>query len=224
MRARPGAGIFRWRSRPGRAMLRPCRFASASSSTGMPAGFSRGRRDPAGQAAGAPALGLADGRAPLSRLPAAGGPRPALRGNDRWLGLAAWQNGAFKCAPRDRWCGWRPEQWRWWRTTPGSTAAMPCRSKPAFSRPAHARDDIPGVLQCTGSDDGRFPESALSSWRKEPMTALCKSCLAKRMTGAFFPRPSFRSFPFRQRIRWSNARRGIPSPRARKKDSRLKPS
>ena len=28
----------------------------------------------------------------------------------RWLGLAAWQNGAFKCAPRDRWAGWKPEQ------------------------------------------------------------------------------------------------------------------
>lgn len=29
---------------------------------------------------------------------------------DRWLGLAAWQNGAFKCAHRDRWAGWKPEQ------------------------------------------------------------------------------------------------------------------
>ncbi len=29
---------------------------------------------------------------------------------DRWLGLAAWQNGAFKCRPRDRWIGWRPER------------------------------------------------------------------------------------------------------------------
>ncbi|MYG27848.1 MAG: DUF4338 domain-containing protein [Boseongicola sp. SB0677_bin_26] len=29
---------------------------------------------------------------------------------DRWLGLAAWQNGAFKCAPRDRWAGWKPAQ------------------------------------------------------------------------------------------------------------------
>ncbi len=27
-----------------------------------------------------------------------------------WLGLAAWQNGAFKCAPRDQWTGWKPEQ------------------------------------------------------------------------------------------------------------------
>ncbi len=27
-----------------------------------------------------------------------------------WLGLAAWQNGAFKCAPRDRWIGWKPDQ------------------------------------------------------------------------------------------------------------------
>ncbi len=31
----------------------------------------------------------------------------------QWLGLAAWQNGAFKCQPRDRWCGWRKaEQFR----------------------------------------------------------------------------------------------------------------
>ena len=28
----------------------------------------------------------------------------------RWLGLAAWQNGAFKCQPRDGWIGWRPER------------------------------------------------------------------------------------------------------------------
>ena len=28
----------------------------------------------------------------------------------RWLGLAAWQSGAFKCRPRDRWIGWKPEQ------------------------------------------------------------------------------------------------------------------
>ena len=27
-----------------------------------------------------------------------------------WLGLAAWQNGAFKYAPRDRRTGWKPEQ------------------------------------------------------------------------------------------------------------------
>ncbi len=45
--------------------------------------FPVGRRDPAGQAAGAPAPGRADGRAPPSRLPAAGGPRPALRGGTR---------------------------------------------------------------------------------------------------------------------------------------------
>ena len=25
----------------------------------------------------------------------------------RWLALAGWQTGAFKCAPRDRWIGWR---------------------------------------------------------------------------------------------------------------------
>ncbi len=31
----------------------------------------------------------------------------------QWLGMAAWQNGAFKCRPRDRWCGWRQaEQFR----------------------------------------------------------------------------------------------------------------
>ena len=28
----------------------------------------------------------------------------------RWLDLAAWQNGAFKCGPRYRWAGWKPEQ------------------------------------------------------------------------------------------------------------------
>ena len=28
----------------------------------------------------------------------------------RWLGLAAWQNGAFTCAPGDRWVGWKPAQ------------------------------------------------------------------------------------------------------------------
>lgn len=32
----------------------------------------------------------------------------------RWLGLAAWQNGAFKCGARDRWTGGKPEQqFRW---------------------------------------------------------------------------------------------------------------
>ena len=41
---------------------------------------------------------------------AARGLRYVASFGDRWLGLAAWQNGAFKCAPRDRWCGWRPEQ------------------------------------------------------------------------------------------------------------------
>ncbi len=28
----------------------------------------------------------------------------------RWLALAGWQGGAFKCAPRDRWIGWKPAQ------------------------------------------------------------------------------------------------------------------
>ncbi len=28
----------------------------------------------------------------------------------RWLGLPAWQNGAFRCRPRDRWTGWRTKQ------------------------------------------------------------------------------------------------------------------
>ncbi len=28
----------------------------------------------------------------------------------RWLALAGWQGGAFKCGPRDRWIGWRPAQ------------------------------------------------------------------------------------------------------------------
>ena len=26
----------------------------------------------------------------------------------RWLALAGWQGGAFKCGPRDRWIGWKP--------------------------------------------------------------------------------------------------------------------
>ena len=41
---------------------------------------------------------------------AARGLRCVASFGDRWLGLAAWQNGAFKCAPRDRWTGWRPER------------------------------------------------------------------------------------------------------------------
>ena len=28
----------------------------------------------------------------------------------RWLALAGWQGGAFKCRPRDRWIGWKPAQ------------------------------------------------------------------------------------------------------------------
>ncbi len=32
----------------------------------------------------------------------------------QWQGLAAWQNGAFNCAPRDRWTGWKPEQLLRW--------------------------------------------------------------------------------------------------------------
>ena len=28
----------------------------------------------------------------------------------QWLALAAWQNGAFRRRPRDRWAGWKPEQ------------------------------------------------------------------------------------------------------------------
>ena len=27
----------------------------------------------------------------------------------RWLGLAGWQSGAFKCRPRDRWVGWKQD-------------------------------------------------------------------------------------------------------------------
>ena len=27
----------------------------------------------------------------------------------RWVGLAGWQSGAFKCRPRDRWIGWKQE-------------------------------------------------------------------------------------------------------------------
>ncbi|MCY4237986.1 MAG: DUF4338 domain-containing protein, partial [Rhodospirillaceae bacterium] len=79
-----------------------------------PSGGSRGLhpvrgRGPSGDAGGAPALGRVDGRAPPSRLPPAGGLRPALRCDLR-VCLAAWQNGAFKCAPRDRWVGWRSAQ------------------------------------------------------------------------------------------------------------------
>ena len=29
---------------------------------------------------------------------------------DRWLALAGWQGGAFKCQPRDRWIGWKSAQ------------------------------------------------------------------------------------------------------------------
>lgn len=28
----------------------------------------------------------------------------------RWVGLAGWQSGAFKCGVRERWIGWSPEQ------------------------------------------------------------------------------------------------------------------
>ena len=28
----------------------------------------------------------------------------------QWLALIGWQSGAFKCRPRDRWIGWRPQQ------------------------------------------------------------------------------------------------------------------
>ena len=44
------------------------------------------------------------------RRPASRGLRYAATFGDRWLDLAAWQNGAFKCAPRDRWAGWKPAQ------------------------------------------------------------------------------------------------------------------
>ncbi len=42
-----------------------------------------------------------------SRLPPSGGPRPS---GLRRLDPAAWRNGAFRCAPRDRWTGREPEQ------------------------------------------------------------------------------------------------------------------
>ncbi len=28
----------------------------------------------------------------------------------RWMGAAGWQTGTFRCAPRDRWIGWRHEE------------------------------------------------------------------------------------------------------------------
>ena len=41
---------------------------------------------------------------------AARGMRYVATWKGRWLALAGWQGGAFKCGPRDRWIGWRPEQ------------------------------------------------------------------------------------------------------------------
>ncbi len=45
----------------------------------------------------------------FSRL-AGRGVRYVAEHNGQWIGLASWQNGAFKCAPRDRWIGWKPDQ------------------------------------------------------------------------------------------------------------------
>ncbi len=36
------------------------------------------------------------------------GLRYVVAWRDRWLALAGWQTGAFKCRPRDRWIGWDP--------------------------------------------------------------------------------------------------------------------
>ena len=66
-------------------------------------------QDPFGLIARAPTLGQVDGHPPLSWLSASGGVRYIVSYEDFWLGLAAWQNGAFKCAPRDRWVGWKPK-------------------------------------------------------------------------------------------------------------------
>jgi len=57
-------------------------------------------------------VGRADGPPSPSRFPASGRPGPAVRrGLTGALGGAGrWQGGAFRCRPRDRWIGWKPER------------------------------------------------------------------------------------------------------------------
>ena len=42
------------------------------------------------------------------RRPVARGLRYIATWRGRWVALAAWQEGAFKCQPRDQWIGWEP--------------------------------------------------------------------------------------------------------------------
>ena len=44
------------------------------------------------------------------RFAAHAGLRYVAEWRGRWLALAGWQGGAYKCRPRDRWAGWAPEQ------------------------------------------------------------------------------------------------------------------
>ena len=37
------------------------------------------------------------------------GLRYVIEWRGRWVGVAGWQSGAFKCRPRDRWVGWKRE-------------------------------------------------------------------------------------------------------------------
>ncbi len=87
-------------------------------SRGVPAAGGRG---PARGAGGAPAAGRSDGPPPPSRPAPAGGTGPApprgLPGTVAWPGGVAERR--LRCAPRDRWTGWRPG-WRSGR--PGTVA------------------------------------------------------------------------------------------------------
>ncbi|MCY4350372.1 MAG: DUF4338 domain-containing protein [Thiotrichales bacterium] len=42
--------------------------------------------------------------------PVASGLRYIAEWRGKWVALAAWQGGAFKCQPRDMWIGWHPDQ------------------------------------------------------------------------------------------------------------------
>ncbi len=109
---------FCWPSCAGCAPVRCHVDAQAHGSPPGPSGGSRGLfpvrgRGSPDEAGGASAVGRADEPASRSRLPSSGGPWSALRCDlqgSQWLGLAAWRNGAFKCAPRDRWTGGKPER------------------------------------------------------------------------------------------------------------------
>jgi len=51
------------------------------------------------------------------------GLRCVIEWRGRWIGLAGWQAGAFRCRPRDRWIGWGPD--------PGSSACTLSATTPA---------------------------------------------------------------------------------------------